>query len=392
MKGSEGIMSTVHDIVEYAEKNKDLFLSLLKDTVNLESHIYGDKDVKDKCGAYIENMFQGIGFETWRVEAEGVGTHICGRLGKGSKNVFLLGHYDTVFPTGTTKERSFSMDGEKAYGPGIFDMKGGIVIFYMAVKSLIDLDELPDDTQITFFFSCDEEGGSLSSRRLIENMAKEADVCLCSEPGHKGEGYITIGRYGRDVVKVTAKGVMGHAGHNPQFNPLVEISRQADYINTHCRDDSSLFASIVSIHGGDAGATAMTPEEAYLIVDIRYKDDEHGKIAADIIQNLKPTMDGVELEITGGVEKPALKQGEYSEFACRRTQEIIEEMGYEYRPTILGGGSDGNFTSSVGCPTIDGLGLNGQFLHNPREFVETGTIPQRVALSAELIRTVLKGM
>ena len=97
----------------------------------------------------------------------------------------------------------------------------------------------------------------------------------------------------------------------------------------------------------------------------------------------------VHLEVSGGVEKPALKQGEYSEFAVKRTIEIIEEMGYEYRPKVLGGGSDGNFTAgSVHCPTIDGLGLNGEFLHNPREYVLTSTIPQRVALIAELIRTV----
>ena len=356
--------------------------------MNLESYSYGEKEVKDKCGLYLEELFQGLGFETWHHEIPKVGTHICGRYGTGSRNIFLLGHYDTVFPTGTTETRPFTMDEEKAYGPGIFDMKGGIVAFYMALKTLKELNIHPEDTSITFFFSCDEEGGSKSSRAIIEEMAKDAYVTLVTEPGHKGVGYITIGRYGRDVVTVKAVGVAEHAGHKPKFNPNLEIARQADYISTECQDGDDLWASVVSIHGGDTEPMAATPSEAYLITDIRYATDKGGKIAADVIKNIKPTMDGVRIEVSGGVEKPALKQGDYSEFAVKRTIEIIEEMGYEYRPKVLGGGSDGNFTGGIGCPTIDGLGLNGEFLHNPREYVLISTIPQRVALIAELIRTV----
>ncbi len=381
-------MSVVNSIVKFAEERKPEFLDVLENAVNHESYIYGEKEIKDKCGLYLEEKFRELGFDTWHFDGGKSGIHICGKLGKGDKRIFLLGHYDTVFPMGTTKNRPFKIEGDKAYGPGIFDMKGGIVGFWMAVKALKELDIFPEDTEITFFLSCDEEGGSLTSRKEIEKMAQEADVCLCSEPGHKGEGYITISRYGRDVVTVKAKGVAAHAGNNPQINPLVEISRQALYINDTCKDENLLYASIVSIHGGEEGATAATPEEAYLIVDIRYKDEEHGKIAAEVIKNIKPTISGMEVEISGGVEKPALTQGEYSKAAVERTISIIEEMGYEYKPTCLGGGSDGNFTSAVGCPTIDGLGLNGEFLHNPREYIYIPTIPQRTALIAELIRTL----
>ncbi len=385
---TESMSEILEKIVSYGESHKDEFLGILEKVVNYESYTYGEKSVKDKCGLYLEELFKGLGFETWHFDAGEAGTHICGKYGSGKKKIFLLGHYDTVFPTGTTETRPFSMKDDKAYGPGIFDMKGGLVGFYMAVKALQELDIYPEGTELTFFFSCDEEGGSVTSRAEIEKMAKEADVTLVTEPGHKGEGYITIERYGRDVVKVKAIGVAAHAGHHPTCNPLVEIARQAQYINDNCSDGEKLFASIVSLHGGDAGATAATPAEGYLITDIRYVDDEHGKIAAQVIKDIKPTIEGMKIEISGGVEKPALKQGEYSKAAVTRTIEIIEEMGYEYKPKVLGGGSDGNFTSGIGCPTIDGLGLNGEFLHNPREYVITSTIPQRVALIAELIRTL----
>ncbi|MBR5468207.1 MAG: M20/M25/M40 family metallo-hydrolase [Firmicutes bacterium] len=375
-------------IVSYGQEHKAEFLEVLKNVVNYESYCYGEREVKNKCGLYLEQLFQELGFETWHFDVGEVGIHICGKYGTGEKKIFLLGHYDTVFPTGTTETRPFTMDEEKAYGPGIFDMKGGLVGFYMAVKALKELDIYPEGTQLTFFFSCDEEGGSVTSRARIEEMAKEADVTLVTEPGHKGEGYITIGRYGRDVVKVKAIGTAEHAGHHPKCNPNLEIARIAKYISEECSDGEDLWASIVSIHGGDLEAMAATPAEAYLITDIRYATEAGGEKAAQVIRDIKPTIEGMKIEITGGVEKPALKQGPYSQFAVDRTIAIIEEMGYEYKPKVLGGGSDGNFTSGINCPTIDGLGLNGEFLHNPREYVFTSTIPQRVALIAELIRTL----
>ena len=376
------------EIINYGEEHKEEFLNVLEKVVNLESYSYGNKAEKDLCGEYLESLFASLGFETWHHEIDGVGTHICGSYGNGDKKIFLLGHYDTVFPMGTTKTRPFTRDEEKAYGPGIFDMKGGLVAFYMALKALQELEIYPDGTQLSFFFSCDEEGGSKSSRTIIEDMAKQADVTLVTEPGHKGEGYITIGRYGRDVVTVKAVGIAEHAGHHPRCNSNLEIARQAKYISEECSDGEDLWASIVSLHGGDTEPMAATPAEAYLITDIRYATDECGRKAAEIIKGLTPTIDGIKLEISGGVEKPALRQGGYSKAAVQRTIDIIEEMGYEYKPKVLGGGSDGNFTSGIGCPTIDGLGLNGEFLHNPREYVLINTIPQRVALIAELIRTL----
>lgn len=380
-------MKIVEQIREHAKANVTEYWEMLEKTVNFESYVYGTKEVKDLCGLYLEKQFQDIGFETWHVDGGNSGTHICGKYGTGEKNIFLLGHYDTVFPTGTTIERPFTMKDGNAYGPGIFDMKGGLVNFYMAMKTLQELQLFPENTQVTFFFSCDEEGGSLTSRYIIEDMAKKADICLCAEPGHVGEGYITIERYGRDVVTVTAKGVAAHAGNNPQVNPLVEIANQAKYLNDTCRNGDTLYASIVSIHGGAEGATALTPEEAYLIADIRYRGADMAKKASDVVANIQATIPDMVVTVTGGVEKPALVQGTYSDFAVERTKEILAEMNYEYRPKCLGGGSDGNFTAGIGCPTIDGLGPNGKYLHNPREYIVVDTVPARVALVAELIRT-----
>lgn len=385
-------MAVVEEIIQYVKAQQEGFLDILQELVNRESYVYAEKMEKRECAEYVEELFSSLGFVFQRIEDETAGTHLFGTLGDGSKTILLMSHYDTVFPTGTTATRPYSRDAERAYGPGIFDMKGGILVFYAAIKALQDLQLMPVDTKIICFISADEEGGSVTSRDAIIDLAKKSDVCLCTEPGQsiEGAGYVCNGRFGRAVFTVKASGTMAHTGHNPQSNPAVEISRQADHISAMCRtDDGKLFSSIVSLHGGESGATAMTPGEAYLIVDIRFADEEHKQIALNLMENLQSSMDEVTLELSGGIEKPPLVQTEKSLFVVQRAKEIIEALGVEFMPTTVGGGSDGNFTSGAGCPTLDGLGLNGKFLHNPQEYITLKTIPERVALTAELIRTVL---
>lgn len=377
-------------ICDYVEARKEEFLCVLEKLVNLESHTYGPKEVKNQCGLYLKELFENIGFEMEAVDVGEIGIHLRGKRGSSEKKILLVGHYDTVFPTGTTKERPFCVKKNKAYGPGIFDMKGGIVSYYMGIKALIELGLMPEDKEIDLFFNCDEEAGSGTSKEHIVKLASKAKACLVAEPGHKGEGYATAERFGRSVVKITAHGIAGHAGNRPDYtaNPLIELSRQLLHFDELCEVEKGLYYSAVSMHGGDIDATAMTPESAYLILDIRFQNDELGKKVAMSIDAIKPTMENMTLEVTGGIEKPPFEQNDACAVVYQRAKEIVEEMGYEFAPKKLGGGSDANFTASVGCGTLCGLGLNGEFLHNPKEFIIIDTIPQRVALIAELIRTL----
>jgi len=378
-------------IIQYTKEHLDEYLAILGELVKRESYTHAEKAVKDICADYARSLFDSIGFETETIEHPIGGSHIRGKLGSGSKNILLLGHYDTVFPTGTIESRPFYVKDDRAYGPGVFDMKGGIMMLYAAVKALQQLDLMPDDLSLSLFLNADEEGGSVTAKEHIIEMAKKADACLSAEPGQSeyGIGYLCDRRYGRAVYTVKALGAMAHAGHNPKSNPALEIAKQAQHISERCRtEDGKLFASVVSLHAGAEEATAMTPGEAYLIVDIRFIDTEHQKLAVDFIQKLASFTEGVSLEITGGVEKPPLTQTAETDFVLRRACQIIEAMGHQPIPTISGGGSDTNFTGGAGCPTIDGLGVNGAFLHNPKEFTTVSTIPERVALLAELIRTL----
>lgn len=377
-------------IEAFVAEHREEFLSVLEKVVNLESHTYGPRDVKNQCGLYLKSLFDGLGFSTSVVDVGEVGIHITGKYGSGSKKTLLVGHYDTVFPTGTTRERPFSVKDDKAYGPGIYDMKGGLVSFYMAIKTLQTLHMMPEDREIDFFFNCDEEAGSGTSKEAIMQLAGQADACLVGEPGHDSVGYVTAERFGRSVVKIIAKGVAGHAGNRPDYtaNPLLELAYILPYLESLCNKERGVWYSPVSLHGGDVGPTAMTPSEAYVNYDIRYLNEALGEEVEGVLAGLKPKLQGVTLEITGGREKPPFAQSPVHAKVYDRAKEIVEELGYTYHPTRLGGGSDCNFTASVGCPSLCGLGLNGDFLHNPKEYVCIDTIPARVALMAELIRTL----
>ena len=377
-------------IEAFVAEHRAEFLSVLEKVVNLESHTYGPRDVKNQCGLYLKSLFDGLGFSTSVVDVGEIGIHITGRYGSGSQKTLLVGHYDTVFPTGTTRERPFSVRDDKAYGPGIYDMKGGLVSFYMALRALQELDMMPKDREIDFFFNCDEEAGSGTSKEAIMELARQAGACLVGEPGHDSVGYVTAERFGRSVVKITAQGVAGHAGNRPDYtaNPLLELSYILPYLESLCSKERGVWYSPVSLHGGDVGPTAMTPSEAYVNYDIRYLNEELGQEVEGVLAGLKPRLQGVTLEITGGREKPPFAQSPVHAKVYDRAREIVEELGYPYNPTRLGGGSDCNFTASVGCPSLCGLGLNGDFLHNPKEYIRVDTIPARVALMAELIRTL----
>lgn len=148
---------------------------------------------------------------------------------------------------------------------------------------------------------------------------RKPKACLVAEPGHEGEGYVTAERFGRSVVTITARGVAGHAGNRPEYtaNPFVELSDVVEYLESRCDRERGIWYSPVSLHGGDKGPTAMTPEDAYVIYDIRYVDETLQKEAEETLRSLKPKQANVHFEISGGMEKPPFRQTEAQQLASR---------------------------------------------------------------------------
>lgn len=374
-------------IIEYVEAHRDEFMDFLLGMVKRESYSYAKKAVKNECGQYIYDHFTELGFNLEKIDAGDFGYHIHGTLGTSKDRVLLVGHYDTVFETGSLENMPCYVKDGKAYGPGIFDMKAGIAVFYMGIKAMKELGIMPDKT-IEVFFNCDEEAGSPTSSAPITECAKTARYALIGEPPYLEKGSVKAERLGRGMYKITAKGIAGHAGNEPwkAASPIVELSKLVEKLDNACEYEKGLYYSVVSFHGGEQFSTAKIPDDAYILVDVRYKDAELMEKGCAFINGLVPENEQVHFEIEGGIEKQPIYQNERNHKLYEKAEEICKSAGVQIIPHVSGGGSDGNFTSTQ-CATLDGMGLNGKYLHNPKEYVLLETIPFRVGLAAELIRT-----
>lgn len=373
------------ELLEYLLSQQKEFLNMLKELVELESPSHENKEIADKCGRFLENAFEQLGFRIERIHQEKCGDHIYGEIGSGKKSVLIVGHYDTVFPIGTIKSMPFMMKDGKAHGPGILDMKSGIIMAYFAIKALKDLNLMPD-RRIGVFFNSDEESGSFHSKDHILQKAYQYENVFVMEPGVNDIHSIKTGRYGRGTYSLIAHGKSAHSGSNPHLaiNPLIELAHQLVRIEKWNRDIDGVTFAPTTIKGGIVG-TCMVPESACFTMDVRYETTEVSKAIHEKLMEMDALTPGARLEVKGEIDKPVmLANNELIE----KAKKAGERYGLHLKEVTVGGGSDGNFTSAAGIPTLDGLGGTGEFLHNPAEYIHIDHVPYRTAMVSRLLQTL----
>ncbi|NCU27683.1 M20/M25/M40 family metallo-hydrolase [Candidatus Nomurabacteria bacterium] len=300
----------------------------------------------------------------------------------------MLGHADTVFPAGTVGTEMFPRIEEgKLYGPGAFDMKGGVLSMAYAIKALSELGMFPDK-QVVVIVNSDEESGSFFSRDEIIKQALKSKCVFCLEPAPAGNdaGGLKTERYGRSEYTIKIQGRSAHSGNNPHdaINPIIEMSKLTQDIADLENQYEGLISSIVYAHSGTA-KTALIPGEAEMYLDIRFETYPVGERIHAHIMNMRPYNEQIKLEITGKIEKPPLM---FDKRLFELAQNVGSEIGIEMRKVKVGGGSDGNFTSGAGVPTLDGMGMIGEYIHNNNEFIYIENIPARVTILARMIQEV----
>jgi len=377
-------MENHEKILAYLEENQKKLIGMFKEFVELESPSHENKAAADKCSGFLQEKFKDLGFEITAIAQETCGDHVYGEIGEGEKSALFVGHYDTVYPIGTIEKMPFKTVGSKIYGPGTLDMKGGIIMAYYAVKALIDLDMMPSK-KIGVFWNGDEESGSFHSKDLIIEKGKQYDCVLVMEPGINDICTIKMGRFGRGTYRVTARGNAAHSGSNTHLaiSPLTELAKQLLFIeewNKSMKGDATIAPTFIS--GGIPG-TCMIPETAYFTMDVRYKTKQIAEAIHEEILNLQPATPGIVLGVNGAIDKPVMTGDEK---LFKRIAGIAEKYNMDLKRVTVGGGSDGNFTSAAGIPTVDGLGMSGEFLHNPEEYVNADHIAYRTALVAAFLR------
>lgn len=298
-------------------------------------------------------------------------------------DVLLLGHLDTVWPLGTSAGWPFSVSGARATGPGVFDMKAGLVSFLHALRVTGDPD------RGALLVTTDEELGSPTSRALIEAEAARAGSVLVAEPS--AAGAFKTARKGISLYRLHCHGRAAHAGLEPErgINALVELSAQIPRIVALA---DTVAGTTVTPTLARAGTTVNTvPAAAELDIDVRcWTAEEQDRVDAGI-RGLAPMLPGARLELQGGRNRPPLEPAITVDLE-RRAQAIAIQLGIGTIPTAaVGGGSDGNFTAALGVPTLDGLGAVGGEAHAPGEWIDIDATVQRAGLLSRLVAALLEG-
>jgi glutamate carboxypeptidase len=295
----------------------------------------------------------------------------------------MIGHYDTVWPIGTVAARPFSVDGNVARGPGVFDMKGGLAQMISALKALRALNLCPELTPVVFVNS-DEEVGSRDSGRFIRQLARRVDRTFVLEPAMGASGIIKTERKGIGRFTITVHGKAAHAGLDPDAgaSAILELSHVIQTLFALNDPDSGITINVGTIDGGIQPNVIAAHSRA--VVDVRVPSESDGDRIEKAIHGIEPSTPGVRLTIEGRIGRPAMAATPRNRALWQRAQHLGRDLGMELRHGRAGGGSDGNTTSQY-TATLDGLGPVGDGAHAEHEFLDIDRTLERAALLALLL-------
>jgi glutamate carboxypeptidase len=384
----------VRSLVEQAEQLMPLFLDDLKAIVNIDSGTYTKAGV-DRVGAYLQERFHASGFSTHFDKQQQYGDHLVATHSGNNPDgprILLIGHMDTVFAEGAAQERPFTL-GERngmriATGPGVLDMKSGLLIGMYGLHLLIQTQQA-NYRSVTCIWNSDEEIGSPSSKPLIQEVARRSDAVIVLEPGRAIDSVVSS-RRGSGQYRIEVHGVAAHAGVEPQNgrNAIHELAYKVLAAQAINGTISGVTLSVGIIRGGER--TNVVPDFAYCEMDVRVSDQKGLQALEAALQKVaaKTHIDGTRTVLSGGMNSMPFERSKRNEPLVECVRAVGAELGLKIRDLGSGGASDANNTSAVGIPTIDGLGAGGGLAHNPGEYVELDYMPTRIALLAGLVERI----
>ena len=313
---------------------------------------------------------------------EGTRQFLFGEHGPARQPLLVLAHADTVWPHGTLARTPFRVLGDKVYGPGSYDMKGGVVGLFHALRSLSG--QYPSGG-IEVLLTPDEETGSARSRDLIEGRARHSRAVLVVEPAVPLSHALKTGRKGVGEYRLSFTGLAAHAGNAPEqgASAITEAARQVLAVQALADPALGTTLSVGAIAGG--GASNVIPAQAHFEVDVRvFSLAEAARIEA-AIHSLQPHDPRVSLQVGGGLNRPPFERGAGTLALFERARRYAAELGFDLQEAVVGGGSDGNLTAPI-CPTLDGLGAPGDGAHAEHEHIRLDRWPDHVSVLSALLR------
>lgn len=376
----------LRQIQDWLAPQQSAMVASLRELVELESPSH-DKTACDQLCAVLAGQFQQLGgrVKIHRQKAAGDHLQVEFRGAAGRKPLLLLGHYDTVYEVGTLAKMPWRESKGLVYGPGVFDMKGGIVQMMCALRALAETGPLP--CPVTVLLVSDEEVGSQTSRKITESVAARCEAVLVCEPAGKG-GALKTARKGVGDFTLHVGGVAAHAGLDFEkgHNAILELARQVEAISAMTDLGRGITLNVGLIRGGTR--TNVVPSEASAEFDIRIAKKSDGAVMVRKIRALKAVDKKCKLQIEGGINRPPLERTPQVVALFHQAQGVARQLGFALHEIAVGGGSDGNFTAGLGVPTLDGLGAVGDGAHSPRESVVAAEMPRRATLLAGLLASL----
>lgn len=384
-------MNSEGKLAEVIERRRDEFLDALRAMVNLDCGSFsptGVNRIADLC----EERFVGSGWEVDRRPggpAEGgkqLGDLLIGRLpGPGGPRVLLLSHMDTVFSEGTAQERPFRIEGDRAFGPGVSDMKSGLLAGFFAVEALQTIGD-GEFGSITYICNPDEEIGSPFSGPSIREAAASADVAFVLEAAREN-GDLVSARKGVSDARIEITGRAAHAGAFPERGRSAVLEAAHKIVALHGVSDR--LAGVTVNVGVVSGGTRpnVVPEQCHLEVDIRGVDEEGLAEAEAEVRRITEghAVPDVAVSLRSRSWHRPMQRTPASARLVGLAKEIAAEIGFSVQDTSSGGASDGNTTAAAGVPTLDGLGPIGGDWHGPDEWLDVSSVTPRVSLLAGMI-------
>ena len=400
------LSSQEREIINWVAEQEDEMVALLERLTNINTGTLNKAGVTEVIGLLNTELLQ-LGFDSRSLAGDVIDMPSCPgseytldvadhllatKAGKG-KRLLMIGHVDTVFPLDSPFQ-TFSRKGDIAYGPGVSDMKGGLVVMLYALKALNHFGEL-EDKAISILLNSDEEVGSLSSRKYVEQQAALHDYGLVYESS--GNNRLTRARKGLGQARFVVNGRASHAGgaHQQGRSAIKELAYKIVQIENMTDYESGVTVNVGVINGGEARNTIAPCAEA--LVDLRYPEPQQGVDAVKRWEEIFSSVysypvDSGELSTNSwtSLHRPPKIPTEQSDLLLNKTIAIGKLLGQELTVTDSGGGTDGSLTQAAGLPTLDSLGSDGTGAHSKREQGRISSLVERAQLSVVLIGRLAK--
>jgi glutamate carboxypeptidase len=374
----------IMDFQHYFKSRRGEMIHLLKDLVHLESPT-SDKKAVNECSSFALKEFKKTGAKVNRFPQDEIGhLYLIEYPGKKTEQpeeqILLLTHIDTVWSVGKIKQMPFYVSGDKIFGPGVLDMKAGLAMAIFSLRTMHDLNIRPHK-KIVVFINSAEETQSEASEKLIKKQARRSTYVLCLEPSLPG-GILKMERKGRLVVKLECKGKAAHAGTPEQgINAIDELL-------THLRQLSRLKTKQITMNIGLIGGgekANIVADQAWTVLDFRFWKNSQKEKILSALKQLQPAQSGARVRYSVESLTPPMEKTKTSTNLLYKARKIASTLNMELEAGKTGGGSDGSIASSLGIPTLDGLGPEGEGIHSENEHLLLSSYIQRTALLTEML-------